>query len=336
MPESSSSPRSLAPAVLAFAVLGVGACGGRGGGTSAPAGSGAAPPERALVQARDVPPGLELRVSSGKAGPPAVDHARLAPARALPDAEASALLARMKPIAAEPQDVRSFALRGRSQPPPRTGQTIQAAFPPPASSGAPPPAGPAGELRVVRYMPEGAVPLAPELSVTFSQPMVAVTSQADAAAVTPVVLTPQPPGRWRWIGTRTIVFHPDVRFPQATSYRVEIPAGTASATGGKLANPVRFTFETPPPAMVSHHPEGSPQRLDAPMFALFDQKIDPAAVLARITVKAAGQVRAVRLLDAAASRTAGGSRSARPSRCHRTPRSRSRSARARHRPRARG
>src|SRR5690349_3614945 len=171
----SSSTHSLAPVVLAFAVLGAGACGGRGGsGMNAPTGSAAAPPERVLVQAREAPPGLELQVSSGKAGPPAVDHARLAPARALPDADAGALLARMKPIAAEPQDAQSFALRGRSQPPPRTGQTIQAAFPPPVSSSAPPPAGQAGELRVVRTMPEGAVPLAPELSVTFSQPMVAV------------------------------------------------------------------------------------------------------------------------------------------------------------------
>jgi len=35
------------------------------------------------------------------------------------------------------------------------------------------------------------------------------------------------------------------------------------------------------------------------MFARFDQRIDPAAVLARIAVKAAGQARAVRLLDPA-------------------------------------
>ena len=41
------------------------------------------------------------------------------------------------------------------------------------------------------------VPLAPELSVTFSQPMVAVTSQSDAAATTPVKLTPTPKGKWR-------------------------------------------------------------------------------------------------------------------------------------------
>ena len=44
------------------------------------------------------------------------------------------------------------------------------------------------DLQVLRYMPEGDVPLAPELSVTFNQPMVAVTSQDDAAKTKPVKL----------------------------------------------------------------------------------------------------------------------------------------------------
>jgi len=62
---------------------------------------------------------------------------------------------------------------------------------------------------------------------------------------------------------------------------------------------VKFTFETRAPMLVSHSPSGSPQKLDAPMFALFDQRIDPAAVLSRITVKAGGQARALHLVDAA-------------------------------------
>ncbi|HMG22003.1 MAG TPA: Ig-like domain-containing protein, partial [Kofleriaceae bacterium] len=294
------SIRSRAPLALISVLV---ACGSRGGGTSAPTGSGGSgsgAADRALIQTVDAPPGLDLRVSSGVAGPPAFDRAKLAPARRLPDADVSALLQRLKPIAAEPADQQAFALRAKSQPPPRTGQTIKAAFPPPASSLLPPPAASAsGELRVLRYMPEGSVPLAPELSVTFSQPMVAVTSQTDAAATAPVKLSPQPVGKWRWIGTRTIVFDPDVRFPQATTYAVEIPAGTRSAAGTALKQPVKFAFETRAPMLVSHYPDGSPQRLDAPMFALFDQRIDPAAVLSRISVTAAGKPRALRLLDAA-------------------------------------
>jgi len=39
----------------------------------------------------------------------------------------------------------------------------------------------------------------------------------------------------------------DVRFPMATTYQVEVPAGTKSATGGVLKDAVKFTFETPAP-----------------------------------------------------------------------------------------
>ncbi|HWU87497.1 MAG TPA: Ig-like domain-containing protein, partial [Kofleriaceae bacterium] len=219
----------------------------------------------------------------------------------LSDGEARALLARARPIAAEAADAQAFALRSRSQPPPRTGQTITGAFPPPPSSLLPPAASDAGkDLRVLRWMPEGDVPLAPELSVTFSQPMVAVTSQADAAATTPVKLSPQPAGAWRWIGTRTIVFDPKVRFPQATTYQVEVPAGAKSATGGALKDAVKFKFETPPPTVVSSFPhESRPQHLDAPMFVLFDQKIDPAAVLGKLRVTANGKVWQVTTLGTA-------------------------------------
>jgi hypothetical protein len=128
-------------------------------------------------------------VSNGRQGAPAFDHAKLAPAKRLGDGDTDALLARTKPIAADAADPQAFALRPSSQPPPRAGQTITAAFPPP-TGGAAPPATSTGELTVLRTMPEGKVPLAPEVSVTFSQPMVAVTSQGDAAATTPVTLTP--------------------------------------------------------------------------------------------------------------------------------------------------
>ncbi|HEX4419482.1 MAG TPA: alpha-2-macroglobulin family protein [Kofleriaceae bacterium] len=305
----SLSTRSRALAPLLLVLTGALACGGKDTSpTAAPAGSASS--EAMIIQpgpgtgpGKATGPGLELRVSNGKQGPPAFDHAKLAPAKRLSDAEANTLLQRAKPIAADPQDQQAFALRAKSPPPPRTGQTIQAAFPPPASSLLPPP--PAGrdatsELRVVRYMPEGKVPLAPELSVTFSQPMVAVTSQADAAAVTPVKLAPETKGRWRWIGTRTILFDPEVRFPQATTYSVEVPAGTRSASGAALKQGVTFSFETPPPTMVSHYPAGGPQHTSVPMFVLFDQKIDPQAVLGKLTVTAAGKRWAVRLLDAKA------------------------------------
>ncbi len=256
--------------------------------------------DQVLMQTKDLPPGLDLRVSNGHEGPPAYDHAKLAPATKLSDADAEGLLKRAQPIASEPADKQAFALRPNSQPPPRTGQVIKGQFPPPASSLLPPAGNDAGkDLRVLRWMPEGAVPLAPELSITFSQPMVAVTSQDDAAAVVPVKLTPTPKGRWRWIGTRTILFDPEVRFPQATTYAVEIPAGTKSANGGVLKDAVKFSFETPAPTLAGSYPSPfEPQHLDVPMFAMFDQKIDAAAVLAHITVNVNGKPWAIQMMTA--------------------------------------
>ena len=260
------------------------------------------PTTKADPPSAEVPPGLDLRLSNGTSAAPPYDKAGTATVVKLPDADVAALLARAAPLATDPADVQAFALRPASQPAPRTGQTITATFPPPPSSLLPPPATDAGkDLRVLRYAPEGKVPVAPELSVTFSQPMVAVTSQGDAAGTVPVKLTPQPPGRWRWLGTRTVIFDPDVRFPQATTYKVEVPAGTKSTgAGGTLTAATTFTFETPPPTLVESWPSGGdPQRTDVPMLIVFDQKVDPRAVLEKIRVVAGGKTMFTSLLTPA-------------------------------------
>jgi len=267
---------------------------------AAPMGSASPISDLVIYQTKDLPLGLDLRLSEGKQGAPAVDRDKIPPAKKLADADAQTLLARMKPIATDAADQQAFALRAKSQPPPRTGQTIKSAFPAPPSTLLPPRSSDAGQpLKVLRWMPEGDVQYAPQLSVTFSQPMIVVTSQDDAAKTTPVKLTPTPKGHWRWIGTRTILFDPDVRFPQATTYNVEIPAGTKSASGNALKDAVRFKFETPPPVMTQMYPTGGPYHLDEPMFVGFDQKIDPAEVISHIRVTAGGSAVKVRLLDRA-------------------------------------
>src|SRR5207237_3324451 len=136
---------------------------------------------------------------------------------------------------------------------------------------------------VVRSSPEREVPIAPNWSVTFSQPTVAVTSQEEAAETFPVRLSPQPPGKWRWVGTKTLLFEPDVRFPMATQYSVTVPAGTKSANGGTLASAKTWTFTTPSATVKTYHPDAnSTQRRDALMFIEFDQRINREAVLRTI------------------------------------------------------
>ncbi|WP_293271948.1 alpha-2-macroglobulin family protein [Nannocystis sp.] len=141
----------------------------------------------------------------------------------------------------------------------------------------------------MRHSPDGEVPVAADLSVTFSQPMVAVTSLAQlAAAEVPVRLSPATPGSWQWLGTRTLVFRPTTRFPMATEFRVEVPAGVAAADGSKLSQGTAFTFATPPARLLSSYPRDTTTTRAPRIFLAFDQRIDPAAVLPSIQVTPAG------------------------------------------------
>ena len=230
--------------------------------------------------------GLRFRLSEGTEQPEVRPATNLAPATKLSNAETEAVLRRLPPIKSETSDETDFALRGQSLPPPRTGVTVMQPFPA-ANELASPDSTSAGTLEVVRYSPEGDVPITPNLSVTFSQPMVAITSQEEAAKYVPVKLTPEPHGKWRWIGTKTLLFEPDVRFPMATQYSVSVPAGTKSATGGTLNNEKSWTFTTPAPIVKTTYPEHTvPQPLDTLMFVELDQRIDPLAVLKTIKVTA--------------------------------------------------
>ena len=79
--------------------------------------------DKPLVQDKDIPDGLDLRLSNGKAGPPTFDRSKLAPAKKLGDADVQTILARAEALAEEPGDKQDFALRPASTPPPRTGTT---------------------------------------------------------------------------------------------------------------------------------------------------------------------------------------------------------------------
>ena len=302
--------------------------------------------------------GLPIEISQGAEQPPAREHVARATAEPLTAAQMQAVLDRLQPLPTSPGDAQAFAFPSAPLPPPRPGQTINIPFPPPTT--VPPPVVAASAVEVLRYAPEGDVPLAPNLSVTFNQPMVALTGLADLAAQdVPVKLSPQPAGKWRWIGTKTLAFEPQAteatgtaRFPMATKYTVEIPAGTISASGGKLAKPVTWTFTTPPPQIRASYPNDGPHPLDPVMFVAFDQGIDPAAVLKKVEVKAkaeaeeqtiavrpatADEIQADKVVSRLAKRRAPGAgwRSAPWSRCRPMRRSPSRWGQARPRPKVR-
>lgn len=245
----------------------------------------------------DRPLGLELAEgisTPSRSAPAAVARPE---AVGLNDAETVRLLERLPAPAGVPATSEStFVLREASLPRPKPGRVVDVPFPPLADPDAAPQrpgtaSGVPSELEVVRYQPEGEVDLAQGISITFSAPMVALDS-IEAAVVDepPVRLDPRPPGEWRWMDPRTLVFVPErERMPMATEYRVEIPSGTEAFSGAALERAVVFGFATPAPRLVACHPRGSDIRPDTIVLLEFDQPVDAEAVLASTSVSAGGR-----------------------------------------------
>ncbi len=243
--------------------------------------------------------GLTLILSEGAQSPQGSTAPPLATTEPLSDAETQAILDRLPPLESAAELTTTFRLPEASLPPPIPGETVEQSFPPPATPEAPatPEIGPLG---VMRYAPEGEIPIAPFLNVTFNQPMVPLATLDQLAAEdVPVKLTPEMPGVWKWLGTQTLTFEYRSdemnRFPMATEFTAEVPAGTTSAVGGVLAEAVRWTFRTPAPQVVANYPNSGPQPRDPLLFVAFNQAIDPAAVLATIRASASGQTFPLRL-----------------------------------------
>ena len=246
---------------------------------------------------------LTVRLSEGDAigglSSPAVSRVD---GRPLDAAEIRSVTDRLPPWDDDESDAADFNRPPETLPPPRTGETIDRPFP--AGPDIDAPAVDPGPLAVLRVQPEGDVGIAPFVSITFNQPMVplATIGQLDDLDI-PVTITPSLPGRWQWIGTRTLRFEHDPeifdRLPMATSYVVELPAGTTSQSGGELAEAVRFEFETPAPSMAWLVPQHDSLDLQPVFLVAFDQRVEPAAALDAVTFSADGEQHQIRLASAA-------------------------------------
>ena len=181
----------------------------------------------------------------------------------------------------------------RREPPAHSG-VRPSVFPPAAVAERP--SSVAESLSVLRYAPEGEVALSPNVSLTFSRPMVPISSQAVVADQDlPVELTPQPEGEWMWLGTQTLLFQPKGRMPGATRYTVRVPDTVKDVTGARLESEFVWEFETEPLKLLEVWPEDiewpgrDPSRLDTPIVLGFSQAIDPAALTPFLNVLAGGR-----------------------------------------------
>ena len=227
--------------------------------------------------------GLVLRLSEGTESAERPSALPAAQATTLSPSETAAVLSRLPALDRCPPTRRtSRCARSRCRRRARARRS-RSPFPPPDGRRARPRPPRPARSRSLRHAPEGDVPLAPHLSVTFSQPMVAVTSHDDLAkAGVPVRLEPRAAGPVALGRHEDAALRADAaasRWRRSTAWRCRPargprPGGALAAAGAlDLHDAARRCCE-------ARHPADVPARREPILFASFDQKIDPAAVLA--------------------------------------------------------
>jgi uncharacterized protein YfaS (alpha-2-macroglobulin family) len=195
-------------------------------------------------------------------------------------------------------ETQAFTFRKGPAPPPDVSERVKLGFPPPpAPSRMKPPAAP--ELKVLRTQPSGENALVGAVTATFNQPMVPVAALDELRRWdAPLEITPKPEGRFRWLGTSTVTFEPKGRMPFATRFQIRIPAGTRALSGKTLERETRWELSTPRVEIVSALPyrHSNQNKPDTPIALLFNQRIDPSAVHAALSVRGGGSPVALELV----------------------------------------
>lgn len=242
--------------------------------------------------AADNPFHLEIELSEGQSQARVTTVEPPATGVYLKQEEIDQILNRLPKLEPSGSEIVEFKLPEESLLPPTIGTTIQEPFPPLTVTPVPEEIG-NEPLEVIRYSPEGEIETAPVISITFNQPMVAISTLQDLEfEEVPVKIEPNLPGTWQWLGTKTLTFQYDSesinRLPKATEYQVTIPKGTKSVSGQELQKDVTWTFTTPPPAITEIWPNPeTPLSLEPIFYLSFNQQIDPASVLNTITLQSA-------------------------------------------------
>ncbi len=149
---------------------------------------------------------------------------------------------------------------------------------------------PDGPFGVVFAAPKGQTVDPSEITVVWNRPMRPL-ELAGQETQPPVVLKPDVPGRWSWVGTSGLQFIPAGHLPRATEFTAEIPAGTRALDGETMDKPFVLRFATARPHVESA--SASPGANDAlePRAKLelrFNQPVEEAEVARVVTFTAEG------------------------------------------------
>lgn len=249
-------------------------------------------PKKGASMQSDKEQKFEFTLSEGNEGGGAAESTAKAAVSPIDAGRREALLQRLPALPEADTLKKDFNRRVSSRPAPRGGTEVKIPFPPPgeipelaeaklveAENSAP--------AVLERWSPMRDVPTAQAISLTFSKPMTELQDVSGANAKIPAEIKPAIAGRWRWLGTKTAVFEPEIhRLPMSEAYTVSVPATLTDAMGKTIAKPASFSFETDRLKIVRSHP-GYRTDLSPICYMVFNQKIDPEKIFSSIELRLA-------------------------------------------------
>lgn len=121
-----------------------------------------------------------------------------------------------------------------------------------------------------------------EITIVFNRPMVPLTTLTEQEKMDlPITITPETPGRFKWISTRNLQFIPETTLIPSSEYTVEIGEGMYSVDGLPVSS-VTHTFITRP--LRYEHVSDRRVGYRSPMIISFNQPVDLSRTEKQITV----------------------------------------------------
>lgn len=138
------------------------------------------------------------------------------------------------------------------------------------------------QIQMISVSPKGStisIDQSESIVVMFNKPITELQAVPEDKSQGLLFFDPPIDGRYRWLGTSTLVFTPSDTLPFATDFVATIPAGITALDGSTLKNDYTWKFETPRPALITSIPAPDEEqvRIDKPVYLFFNQPIDSAS-----------------------------------------------------------
>jgi len=112
--------------------------------------------------------------------------------------------------------------------------------------------------------------------VVFNQPVVALGKLGNNMKTGPIKFYPSVPGKYKWLGTRTLAFYPEKKFTENTRIRAVLDSGIKAVNGSRLEQKYMWTFDTQRPKLKRSKPYNNSKWIkgDEKVFLYFNMPVN--------------------------------------------------------------